>query len=55
MQNRTAQLLQEFQSGDPSALDAMKKAGQCMSTCQNEFISCVQRWQDDAVSVDALN
>ena len=40
LQSRTAELVQGLQSGNPSAMDEMQKLGQCMSVCQNEFMSC---------------
>jgi len=43
LESRTAELLQGVQSGNPSAMDEMQKLGQCMSNCQDEFMSCAQR------------
>jgi len=40
LESQTMELLGQFQSGNQSAMDEMRKLGQCISTCQAELMNC---------------
>jgi hypothetical protein len=40
LESRTQSLLENYRSGDQSALAEMQQLGQCMSVCQNEMMNC---------------
>jgi hypothetical protein len=43
MQGRTESTLQAMQSGSPTAMDELQRLGNCMSACQAELMSCINR------------